>query len=757
MAVLSIVPPATPPSLLDSDPTQDLSSPNSDPTSLDFGNPETLTQIRSLTDVGTMTRLLHECIAYQRSLDVRLDSLLSSRPDLDRGLLALRRSSSPLLSLARSDSSLLLSSLSSTASLADQVSSRVRQLDLAQSRVHLALSRIDAALHRSQSLDAARRSLDVEDYDSAAASVHSFLQIDAQFPSSSASEQRQQLLALKSKLESIIKAKLAAAVDAKDHNAILRFVRILPALGLQDDGLKIYVNYLRSVVGFRSKLEFEHLKEISTDPAQDAAGSNFVACLTNLFKDIVLAVEENDEVLRNLGGEDGVVFAISSLQEECDSRGTQILKRYMDYRKITRLATEINSSSKNLLSVGVPEGPDPREVETYLEEILSLMHLGEDYTEFMMSKIRGLGFVDPEFGSKAVKRLSSGSFNGVVQELIGYYLVLEEFFMVENVRKAISIDEQQLDGLTTSMVDDVFFVLQSCCRRAISTGSMNSVFAVLSGATSLLSNEYQEALQQKMREPNLGAKLFLGGVGVQKTGTEIATALNNIDVSAEYVLKLRHEIEEQCGQVFPAPVDREKVKTCLSEFAEMHNVFKQVLNAGMEQLGSTITPRIRPVLDTVATISYELSDAEYEENEMNDPWVQKLLHAVESNIFWLQPFMTSNNYDLFVHLVIDFIVKRLEVIMMQKRFSQLGGLQLDREVRALVNHFSEMSQRPVRDKFARLSQMTTILNFERVSEILDFWGENAGHMTWLLTPSEVRRVLGLRLDFKPETIAALRL
>ncbi|ONK71711.1 uncharacterized protein A4U43_C04F11570 [Asparagus officinalis] len=446
------------------------------------------------------------------------------------------------------------------------------------------------------------------------------VKIDAQFPSSSASEQRQQLLALKSKLESIIKAKLAAAVDAKDHNAILRFVRILPALGLQDDGLKIYVNYLRSVVGFRSKLEFEHLKEISTDPAQDAAGSNFVACLTNLFKDIVLAVEENDEVLRNLGGEDGVVFAISSLQEECDSRGTQILK-----------------------------------------------------------------------------------------------------------------------------------------RRAISTGSMNSVFAVLSGATSLLSHEYQEALQQKMREPNLGAKLFLGGVGVQKTGTEIATALNNIDVSAEYVLKLRHEIEEQCGQVFPAPVDREKVKTCLSEFAEMHNVFKQVLNAGMEQLGSTITPRIRPVLDTVATISYELSDAEYEENEMNDPWVQKLLHAVESNIVWLQPFMTSNNYDLFVHLVIDFIVKRLEVIMMQKRFSQLGGLQLDREVRALVNHFSEMSQRPVRDKFARLSQMTTILNFERVSEILDFWGENAGHMTWLLTPSEVRRVLGLRLDFKPEAIAALRL
>jgi hypothetical protein len=99
------------------------------------------------------------------------------------------------------------------------------------------------------------------------------------------------------------------------------------------------------------------------------------------------------------------------------------------------------------------------------------------------------------------------------------------------------------------MVDDVFFVLQSCCRRAASTGSINSVLAVLGGATSLLSNEYQEALQWRTREPNLGAKLFLGGVGVQKTGGEIATALNNMDISSEYVLKLRHEIEELCAEV----------------------------------------------------------------------------------------------------------------------------------------------------------------------------------------------------------------
>ncbi|KAK3004784.1 hypothetical protein RJ639_020123 [Escallonia herrerae] len=564
-----------------------------------------------------------------------------------------------------------------------------------------------------------------------------------------------------SSLESIVRKRLSAAVDQRDHATVLRFVRLYPPLGLEEEGLQAYVGYLKKVVSMRSRLEFDQLVELmeqsySSTSVGNQGQVNFVACLTNLFKDIVLAVEENDGVLRSLCGEDGIVYAICELQEECDSRGSMILKKYMEYRSLAKLTSEINSYKSNLLSVGV-EGPDPRDVELYLEEILQLTQLGEDYTEFMVSKIRSLTSVDPELGPRATKAFRSGNFSKVVQDITGYYVILEGFFMVENVRKAIKIDEHVLDSLTTSMVDDVFYVLQSCCRRSISTSNINSVIAVLSSAVSLLGSEYSEALQQKMREPNLGGKLFLGGVGVQKTGIEIATTLNNMDVSSEYALKLRHEIEEQCAEVFPAPADRERVKSCLSELGETSNSFKKALNVGMEHLVSTVTPRIRPVLDSVATISYELSEAEYADNEVNDPWVQRLLHAVETNVAWLQPVMTANNYDSFVHLVIDFIVKRLEVIMMQKRFSQLGGLQLDRDARALVSHFSSMTQRTVRDKFARLTQMATVLNLEKVSEILDFWGENSGPMTWRLTPAEVRRVLSMRVDFKPEAIAALKL
>ncbi|KAI4378391.1 hypothetical protein MLD38_015876 [Melastoma candidum] len=721
--------------------------------------------IRTLTDVGTMTRLLHESIAHHRQLDLHLSSLppVPSLPPLHH-----------LLNLLSSDSSLLLSTLLSTSSLADSVSSKVRQLDLAQSRVSSTLLHLNAITDRSRCLELMKNSLADElnpDLSTAAESCHRFLSIDAEFGRDK--RMYEEMMALKKHLEGIVRRRLTNAVDQRNHAEVVKFVRLFSPLGLEVEGLQAYVNYLRKVIGMRSRIAYEQLLEMMQQQHQqqqqygdtedggfggDRKVVNFVGCLTDLFKDIVLAIEENDEILRGLCGDDGVAYAVCELQEESDSRGSAVVKKYMEYRKLGKVSSEINAQNSNLIGVGsASQGPDPREIEVYLEEILSLMQLGQDYTEFMISKIKGLSSVKPEVLQQATKSFRSGSFSKVVQEITGYYVILEGFFMVENVRKAIRIDEHVFDSLTSSMVDDVFYVLQSCLRRAISTSNISSVIAILSGAGSLLGNEYHEALQFKMREPNLGARLFLGGVGVQKTGTEIATALNNMDVSSEYVLKLKHEIEEQCAEVFPAPADRERVKSCLSELGDMSNSFKQALEAGLEQLMATIAPRIRPVLDGVATISYELSEAEYADNEINDPWVQRLLHAVEMNVAWLQLLMTANNYDSFVHLTIDFIVKRLEVIMMQKRFSQLGGLQLDRDVRALVSHFSSMTQRTVRDKFARITQMATILNLEKVSEILDFWGENSGPMTWRLTPAEVRRVLGLRVDFKPEAISALKL
>lgn len=51
-----------------------------------------------------------------------------------------------------------------------------------------------------------------------------------------------------------------------------------------------------------------------------------------------------------------------------------------------------------------------------------------------------------------------------MQELLGAYLALERYFLEENVNKAMGMDKLEPDQQTSSMVDDVFFIIKKCVR-----------------------------------------------------------------------------------------------------------------------------------------------------------------------------------------------------------------------------------------------------------------------------------------------------
>lgn len=78
-------------------------------------------------------------------------------------------------------------------------------------------------------------------------------------------------------------------------------------------------------------------------------------------------------------------------------------------------------------------------------------------------------------------------------------------------------------------------------------------------------------------------------------------------------------------------------------------------------------------------------------------------------------------------------------------------------MRALVGQLSEVTTRTVRDKFARLSQMATVLSLEAAAEVLDYWGENSGPITWRLSAQDVKATLAQRADFDSIEIATLPL
>ena len=62
--------------------------------------------------------------------------------------------------------------------------------------------------------------------------------------------------------------------------------------------------------------------------------------------------------------------------------------------------------------------------------------------------------------------------------------------MAENLRLAISLDSMEADQLTTSMLDDVFFIIKKCIGRATTTHNVDGICAVINNAVTLLESEF---------------------------------------------------------------------------------------------------------------------------------------------------------------------------------------------------------------------------------------------------------------------------
>ena len=76
----------------------------------------------------------------------------------------------------------------------------------------------------------------------------------------------------------------------------------------------------------------------------------------------------------------------------------------------------------------------------------------------------------------------------------------------------------------------------------------------------------------------------------------------------------------------------------------------------------------RPILDEAAGASYELSEAEYADNEAGDTWVQRLLAALVATLQWLQPLLTPNNYDTLVTSVLERVRPAWSLLMTSRTF-----------------------------------------------------------------------------------------
>ena len=667
--------------------------------------------------------------------------------------------------------------LDESAGLAGRVSARVRELDRAQGRVRDTLRRLDALTERASALEGVKAALASEDFEEATRLVRVFREIEAGGAAGAEDDKAGSMAIEVRQLEERVRLRMREAEESGDSDQLLRFAALWGPLGKPDEGRAA----LAAVATRRSTKAAEKAWDglLGEVAAHEERGGAKPPDFCTAFAVILRSSAAAAAAAGNAAGQGAVAAMTTAAYEASEARAAGILQRFGEHRALVRLAQDVSGPRVGPDGGPARQLPDPRALEGTLQELLLMIARGEEYLGWVEDRLKGAtAEADGDQGSAdLLSGLRSKSLNTALGELQGFYCLLERCYLERSIAKAAAMDKLPAEGLTSSLVDDAFYLLLKCARRAAASRSPQCLCNVLSNINQILVSDVKAAVQRRLRgsvqrllsglsaedaeiDAGPGRAGAEGGgrgrIGQRGVG-EAAAALNNLDVCSEYIQKLRRELERTAQATPYAAPDKDRIRSCLGDLGKTAGDYRALSSSALEAVARGIVPRLRSNLDILTGISYELSETDYSAYEAEDPWAQRVLASLEECSAQLQPLLTQANYDSVVHLIIDAIVGRIEAVLMQKRFNQLGALQLDKEVRGLVSQTSSLTERTVRDKFARLSHISTALNLDNPAEILDYWGENAGTMNWRLTGREVKQVLRLRRDFAPDDIELLAL
>lgn len=731
-----------------------------------------------------------------------LEDLLASHRYIEAELKELLQTGQVHMTKVQNEAVDMAKSIGFTASLADGVSAKVKQLDLAKVRVSNCQQRVNDLIDLRLCADGVKSALNDEDYEKAAAHLHRFLAMDEIQLKTTAQRMNegsgQGMVSLdgalatlhdaEDRVRRVVSQRFDEAVQVDDLASIERFFKLFPLINMHDGGLERFAKYMNAKLATKSQ---ENLNAaISTIPGDPRGSVIFADTFFLLFEGIARTIEIHQPLIETYYGPGRLTTVLTLLQSECDKQSAKIFNEFRKKRHVKDLVDKVRDSmyGTNSLSTASMTGSfssstsDPmankleaRELDHVLEEMALLQSHSEMYFKFVKKK----SYADitnsneeAEIKKKIDRQLLTCGLSQSVQELMSEYILFEEFYMTQNIRKAVQQHQESVisDIVDDKLLDEVFFIVKQCVSRAAGCGNLDGLCAVSNHACSILDSEFASVIssQLKLGFPSGYLDMTMNVIqtsihhgyrkaAAQATGDSerqkviFLSALNCADFSIEYIDRLTSRLRQDTQSIVSnrSQHEKDKLENCMSGFPSLSTRMQSIAEQGMQMLRqSVIKPRIKPWVDSFP--SHDIDEDTFADYEANDPFVQSFIMNLDGLLNSFKSSLTPNNYEKLVGMMASEVTLQVEKATLKTKFSRLGGLQFDREVRSLVSFFSSWFSM-LREKFSRLNQIATILNLEAVNEITDF------HENWKLTAAEMKSVLSLRVDFHADEVRKLRL
>ncbi|CAG8540538.1 13245_t:CDS:10 [Ambispora gerdemannii] len=660
-----------------------------------------LEKLRSLTNIEEIQDCLRILDLEENQVDVDLDILLERRGQLEAELDKLE-ALRPQLGALSLQATNLMSIINGTSNVAERISAQVRQLDLEQSRVQETIEEVENVQELKLCINRMHSAMQIRDYEAAASYVHRASALDPRILNGEFAEN---------------------AVPTSEYPDV-------PTKMLSDAKTSLFSVFSKEFEAAVQSRDENNISRFFRLFPLIAIKPNFYAdALTKLFENIAVIIDQHHPVVETHYGAGKMIRVLERLQEECDKQSRIILNTFGDEKQLMRKVADIRSYNNTPRRVIVPPHrtggqsreitpgqsrdienmPDTREIDALLTELAMISQRAHLYFRFMESRVKSeaeamkINEVDVSL-EKSTDDYNPNNFlnnSGLMKQikhLISEYFFIEEYFLRRALEQAIEIDKVEEGNSTSSCVDDVFYILKRSAFRAVSTSNVDCIVTMVNVVNQCLETEFIKVHQKRL------VSAFTSNEA-KDAKLSYMILLNNLDVSCDYIQRLASELQQDTIRTLaPLPEDHEncrKAQKSLSSLSESStNKFKQILQSGLEQLfKQLVKPRIRPILqEAYKDIKYVLNEDEYHDQESNDNFAKRFV----------------NGFDSLLHIY------------------KLGALRFDKDLRAKV----------------------------QLLEIHDYWGsstKSGNPITWRLTITEARKVLGLRIEFKAGDVANIKL
>jgi hypothetical protein len=270
-----------------------------------------------------------------------------------------------------------------------------------------------------------------------------------------------------------------------------------------------------------------------------------------------------------------------------------------------------------------------------------------------------------------------------------------------------------------------------------------------------------------------------------------AANFNDLEVVADYTKRLEGNFLKEIDSGYPRGHDTEQLRMCVKGLGGVVESFAQASGRSMEQLISTLLPQVRqivgdavgqdgggtsattsnflgsPVLAGGATIAptvlnYELDDQAFELSQISEGFVVRMCSRLDELIVPLRVHLVPKLSDDLLVGILGGMSKRLEAAIRKSKFTPLGAISLDSDVRYIMNFAKDRVDSPQLKSnvtlckacppLSRLNQIALLMNVDDLEDVLDLISVSKRKGVWDLKLDDAKTLLSLRVDFEGDKV-----